>query len=190
MPDDTQLDLSQTIAALRRELDARTAERDEALAREAAMAEVVQAINSSSGDLVPVFDAILEKAHRLCGADYGTLFTYDGERFRPAAAHGASRQFAEAMRDGIRPGRDDTSFWRLVQGERLVHIHDMAEVATQAPEDPMPPRWSISPASALSSSYRCAKTTRCSAQSLQIVGRFGPSPTRRSRCSKISRRRR
>ena|SRR6516165_5481231 len=65
MPDDTAIDFRQTVAALRRQLDARTAERDEALAREAAMAEVIQVINASPGDLVPVFDATLER-HCAC----------------------------------------------------------------------------------------------------------------------------
>ncbi|MBV8132675.1 MAG: hypothetical protein JO282_09240, partial [Alphaproteobacteria bacterium] len=73
MPDDTQVDRGQTIEALRRELDARTAERDEALAQQAAMSEILQIINRSGGNLVPVFDAILEKAHTLCGAAYGVL---------------------------------------------------------------------------------------------------------------------
>jgi len=58
--------------------------------------------------------------------------------FRPVAAHGASTQFAEAIGDGFRPDRDHDAFWRLVGGERLVHIHDMAEVAARVPEDPMP----------------------------------------------------
>src|SRR6516162_8037357 len=58
--------------------------------------------------------------------------------FRPVAAHGASTQFAEAIGDGLRPDRDHDAFWRLVGGERLVHIHDMAEVAARVPEDPMP----------------------------------------------------
>src|SRR5437660_12866579 len=88
MPDDTQIDLGETVAELRRELDARTAQRDEALAREAAMAEVLQVINTSPGDLAPVFDAMLEKALRLCSAAYGIMTSDDGQAFRAAARCG------------------------------------------------------------------------------------------------------
>src|SRR5271165_813531 len=95
-PDSTTADLQQTIADLRRQLaeslcqlDERTAERDEAQAREAAIAEVLGVIKSSPGDVDPVFDAMVERAARLCEADEAALRTFDGELLHLVAVHGS-----------------------------------------------------------------------------------------------------
>src|ERR1051325_10067256 len=130
----TEPDPQQVIADLRRQLaesnaerNQRATERDEALAREAAIAEVLGVINSSPGDLVPVFDAILEKAHRLCGATYGSLHILEGDGLRATAVRGIPREFAEIMR---RPTRlcPNLPSSRLAEGEAFVQILDVAEI--------------------------------------------------------------
>jgi GAF domain-containing protein len=144
-------DLQRQLAAVQRTLDQRTAERDEAqrrlaertvegneaLARQAATTEVLQVINSSSGNLAPVFDAILEKAHSLCDADFGALMSYDGNLFHPITAHGASARFLEVAREGIRPGVNDP-FAQLLRGEQLSHVADLVEIAALPSTDRLP----------------------------------------------------
>jgi adenylate cyclase len=71
-----------------------------------------------------VFDAILEKATRLCEATYGDLYTYDGRRYHPVAVHGEA-QFVEWRRQrGSFEAMAGAPLERLVAGERLVAIDD------------------------------------------------------------------
>jgi hypothetical protein len=56
MLDDAATDPQPTVAALQRELDQRTAERDEALAQQAATSEILRVIARSPTDLRPAFE--------------------------------------------------------------------------------------------------------------------------------------
>jgi len=150
MPDSASANLQPTFADLQRQLAEaraerdeaqrrlveRTTERDESEAQKAAMAEMLQVINSSRGDLVRVFDAMLEKAMRLCQAEFGLLTNFDGEAFHAAALRGVPAVFAESWREPRRPS-PGLALHRLTQGENLVHIPDVTAEDAYRSGDPI-----------------------------------------------------
>jgi signal transduction histidine kinase len=99
-------------------------ERDEALEREGATAEVLRVISSSPGNLTPVFETILERATQLCEATHGHIWRYDGEQLHAVAVRGDSF-FVEWLRQhNSIPPIAGSAADRIVRGARFDHMTD------------------------------------------------------------------
>jgi two-component system, NtrC family, sensor kinase len=130
MLDNRAADPLQIIDDLRRQLDQQTAqverliaERNEAIAQQTATTEVLQVINSSPGELVPVFELMLDKALKLCDASFGDLATFDGVGFRSAASRGYHPGTRRSNNTSApTPGM---ALYRIIHGEDVVQIGDI-----------------------------------------------------------------
>ena len=120
-------ELRRANAALLRERDENAAARDAALAREAALAEVLELINRSPANPRPVLEAILEKARALCGAEMGTLASWDGEFSRVLARHGYSDEIEAFLLPYGQPFRPGGAHVDVLRDGKVVHILDQAD---------------------------------------------------------------
>jgi two-component system, NtrC family, sensor kinase len=142
-PDDTTTDTDAIVVALR-------AERDAALAREAALAkelaartaelgqrnsdygeridhqaatiDVLKAMAASPGDPQPVFDLIARRARNLCGGAHVGLFEFDGTLIHIRAWSGIYHAGIEFRYPKL-PTRDTISS-RAILERRIFHIRD------------------------------------------------------------------
>jgi two-component system NtrC family sensor kinase len=114
------VDKKKEISRLKRELS-------EARRQLSATSEVLQIINASSGALTPIFEAVLEKAMRLCEAAIGFLTVYDGSRFNIAAQRAVPAALAAYFSAGMDQPRPGEAHWRLLGGEELVHNLDQMD---------------------------------------------------------------
>jgi GAF domain-containing protein len=111
-------------------------ERDEALDQLSAASEVLKVISSSPGDLNPVFEAILEKATRICEANFGILFRLDDGVVHVGAALGVPLALAKFMQSVRRPG-PHTATARAMRTGQVIHILDVREERGYREGDPM-----------------------------------------------------
>src|SRR5262249_45664828 len=104
-----------------------TRERDEALEREKATAEVLRVISGSPGDLEPVFRAMLENATRICEANFGVMFHYRDGAFSPAAQLNVPKAYSELIqrRGSFQPAAGST-FQHLARTKQVIHLTDAA----------------------------------------------------------------
>jgi GAF domain-containing protein len=103
------------IARLNRELN-------EAREQLTASSELLQIVSSSPGDLQPVFEAMLERAVRICDATFGNIYRWDGELLHLLAAYNTPPALAEfRRRSALRPAL----LRRMVETKRATHIVDV-----------------------------------------------------------------
>jgi GAF domain-containing protein len=109
-------------ARLLSELRQRTADLTESLEQQTATSEVLQVISSSPGDLQPVFEAMLEKAVRICDAKFGNIYAPDGNVFRLLATHNTPPGLAENRRRSPIRSSPTTLFGRMLTAKAVVHV--------------------------------------------------------------------
>ena len=106
-------------ARLLNELRQRTDDLTESLEQQTATSEVLQVISSSPGDLEPVFNAILQNAAHICGAQNATLWIYEnGQVWRAARLSGVV--------DATVPPQPSARsvLMRAIQTKQILHIED------------------------------------------------------------------
>src|SRR5262249_29241081 len=103
----------------------------ESLQQQTATADVLKVISSSTGELQPVFQAMLENAVRICGAKFGNLWLREGDAYRIGATHGVPAAFVDFLRteQAFLP-KPDSQLGQLAKTKEAYHLADIAAVAT------------------------------------------------------------
>ncbi len=109
----------------------------QSLEQQTATADVLRVISSSPGELDPVFNAMLENATRICGANFGGMFRFEDSALRLIAKIGLPQKFFEALQSQAhRPGPLN-AVSRLIRTQRPVHIADYSADEAYLSGDPM-----------------------------------------------------
>ena len=99
----------------------------EASEKQTATAEVLGVINSSSGELAPVFEAIASAAAPLCDAANSAVFRFDGSLIHLTAQYGLTAAQLDTLRDTfpLAPSRGSVTARAIMTGQ-VVHVPDLA----------------------------------------------------------------
>jgi signal transduction histidine kinase len=114
----SERDLAQALV----QLDARNAELSQALARQTATAEVLQAISRSPTELQPVLEAVAQRAAPLCRADGARVWLAEGDHLRAMTGYGPG--YPESVHE-TRPLRATSVGGRAFLERRCVHVDDV-----------------------------------------------------------------
>src|SRR5947207_4405665 len=113
--------LQESYSDLENKVEQRTAELSESLEQQTATAEVLEVISSSPGELEPVFQKMLENATRVCGANFGTMNLWDGDKFISVAGHNVPPAFAAFRQQTPVHPHPDTPLARVGRTHQFDH---------------------------------------------------------------------
>jgi len=104
----------------------RTRELTEALEQQTATSNVLRVISSSSGELEPVFEAMLANSVRLCKASYGALWLREGAGWRNVTFYGElpKAYTGQWQRGMVTQAGVDAPMDRAARSRKPVHIPD------------------------------------------------------------------
>src|SRR5258705_2802644 len=107
------------------ELQEKNRELSEALEQQTPTSEVLKVICRSTFDVQPVFETLAEHAVRLCEAERGLIFRFDGQFLRFTVGHNVSPALVEFFtQNPMAPGRGSNA-GRAALERRTVHNHDV-----------------------------------------------------------------
>jgi GAF domain-containing protein len=115
-------------ARLLNELRQRTTDLTEALEQQTATSDLLHVISGSPGNLEPVFQAMLENAVGICGANFGNMFLYEDDAFRTVAMFNAPEAYANARMGAPLHPPSDSGLGRLAATKEVVQIADLRTV--------------------------------------------------------------
>ena len=116
------------------EVQARTKELTKSLEQQTATSEVLHVISSSPGELKPVFDAMLGNAVRICEAQFGLMFRFEGGLVQAVASLNIPPPLEEFVRaSGRHSAIPGTSLDLVMRSKQAIHILDDSKSAAPTP---------------------------------------------------------
>ena len=120
--------LQESYADLEKKVEQRTAELSESLQQQTATSEVLEAISSSAGELQPVFNKMLENATRVCGASFGVMDLWDGERYALVSDYNLPPQFAATRQQSrMLAPHPESGLAEVARTHQVAHVLDVRE---------------------------------------------------------------
>jgi class 3 adenylate cyclase/putative methionine-R-sulfoxide reductase with GAF domain len=124
-------------ARLLNELQQRTTDLADALEQQTATSEVLQVMSTVSGDLEPIFAAMLKNAIRICDSKFGNVYFWDGNKLQSVASLNTPTAFVNAgERLSLNRLGAKNPISRMIETKAVVHIHDEAASEAYVEGDP------------------------------------------------------